>query len=68
MTVLSYARPISALLAGYIADKISPSKCTKFLFLFLLLSYLVLAALNVNNQLIYILYVNLIISMLGVFL
>ena len=67
MTVFSYARPISALLAGYIADKISPSKCTKFLFLFLLLSYLVLAALNVNNQLIYILYVNLIISMLGVF-
>ena len=57
----------SALLAGYIADKISPSKCTKFLFLFLVLSYLVLAALNVNNQLIYILYVNLIISMVGVF-
>ena len=67
MTVFSYARPISALLAGYIADKISPSKCTKFLFLFLVLSYLVLAALNVNNQLIYILYLNLIISMIGVF-
>ena len=67
MTVFSYARPISALLAGYIADKISPSKCTKFLFLFLLISYLVLAVLNVNNQLIYILYVNLIISMIGVF-
>ena len=67
MTILSYTRPVSALIAGYIADKISPSKCTKFLFFLLLIAYAFLVALGESNLITFILITNLIITMVGVF-
>ena len=67
MAVFSYTRPVSALLAGFIADKITPRSCTKFLFFFMLVSYAFLSFFNIDNQIIYIVYINFIISMVGVF-
>ena len=67
MTILSYTRPVSALIAGYIADKVSPSKCTKFLFFLLLIAYAFLVALGEGNLITLILITNLIITMVGVF-
>ena len=67
MAIFSYARPISALLAGFIADKITAKKSTIILFFFLLLSYAFLSTFNINNSLIVIIYINLIVTMAGVF-
>ena len=67
MAIFSYTRPIAALLAGLIADKITSRSCTKFLFFFMLVAYASLSIFNLDIQLIAIVYVNLIISMVGVF-
>ncbi len=67
MALFSYIRPISALLAGFIADKITPRSCSKYLFFLLLISYAFLSLLNIDNQIISIIYLNLVITMSGVF-
>jgi sugar phosphate permease len=67
MAIFSYSRPIAALLAGLIADKITSRSCTKFLFFFMLVAYAFLSIFNLDKQTIAIVYVNLIISMVGVF-
>jgi nitrate/nitrite transporter NarK len=67
MTLFSYTRPVAALLAGFIADKITPRVCTKYLFFFMVGSYAFLSIFNLDKQIISIVYLNLTISMVGVF-
>ena len=67
MTLFSYIRPVAALLAGFIADKITPRVCTKYLFVFMVASYAFLSIFNLDKEIISIVYLNLIISMVGVF-
>ncbi len=67
MTIFSYTRPVAALLAGFIADKITPRVCTKYLFFFMLVSYAFLSIFNLDKEIISIVYLNLTISMIGVF-
>lgn len=67
MTLFSYTRPVAALLAGFIADKITPRVCTKYLFFFMLVSYAFLSIFNLDKEIISIVYLNLTISMMGVF-
>ena len=67
ITNLSYLRPVSALLAGIIADKISSRKTTLLLFILMLFSYSFLSLINFDAQLVYFLYTNFIISMVAVF-
>ena len=67
MAIFSYTRPVAALLAGFIADKITPKRCAKFLFVFLLLSYTFLSLFGIDNQITAIIYINLVVTMIGVF-
>ncbi|MBJ56784.1 MAG: MFS transporter [Rickettsiales bacterium] len=64
---LSYLRPISAILAGLIADRVSSKKCTTFLFLFLFLSYFSLSFLSNVKGLFFLLFFNFVISLVSIF-
>ncbi len=64
---LSYLRPISAVLAGIIADRISSRKTSIFLFLFLMISYSSLTFLSSEDSIIIFLFLNFIISLVAIF-
>ena len=66
ITNLSYLRPISALLAGIIADKITSRFSCRILFVLMFISYGFLSLININNIL-YLIYLNFIISMIAIF-
>ena len=67
ITNLSYLRPISALLAGIIADKITSRFSCRILFVLMFLSYAFLTLINFNNNILYLIYLNFIISMIAIF-
>ena len=67
ITNLSYLRPISAILAGIIADKISSRKCTYLLFLSLMFSYLGLTIISNSDQIISLLFFNFMVSLVAIF-
>ncbi len=67
ITNLSYLRPISAILAGIIADKVSSKLSSKFMFILLIISYGFLSFINLNNIIYFLLFSTFIISMLAVF-
>ena len=67
ITNLSYLRPISALLAGIIADKITSRFSCRILFVLMFLSYAFLTLINFNNDILYLIYLNFIISMIAIF-
>ena len=64
---LSYLRPISAIIAGLIADKVSSKRCSTILFLFLFLTYLCLSFLSDDKELLILLYFNFVISLIAIF-
>ena len=67
ITNLSYLRPISAIMAGIIADRITSKLSCFFLFLLMIVSYTLLSIIKIDNSLIFLLYGNFIISMIAVF-
>ncbi|MBF95682.1 MAG: Inner membrane protein YihN [Alphaproteobacteria bacterium MarineAlpha9_Bin4] len=64
---LSYLRPISALSAGIIADRVTSKLSSLFLFILLLLSYSFLVFIEINNHMLYFLYFNFITTMIAIF-
>ena len=67
ITNLSYLRPFSALLAGIIADKITSRFSCLILFILMAISYAFLGLVDINNNLLYFLYFNFILSMIAIF-
>ena len=67
ITNLSYLRPVSALLAGFIADKITSKKTSLTLFIFLIISYAYLSFSKTDINYVYILFLNFILSMIAIF-
>ena len=64
---LSYLRPISAILAGVIADRITSKLSSKIMFILLIISYSCFSFLNMDSKLIFLLFVNFTISMIAIF-
>ena len=67
ITNLSYLRPVSALLVGFIADKITSKKTSLTLFIFLIISYAYLSFSKTDINYVYILFLNFILSMIAIF-
>ena len=67
MSNLSYLRPICAITAGIIADKISATKQSIFLFIILSISFLYLSLVSLTLNIEVLILINVITSMLAVF-
>ncbi len=67
MTLLAYLRPFSAIIAGVIADRFSTGKTIVFLFLILLFSYGSLSHILYEEKVIFIIFVNIIITLVSVY-
>ena len=67
ITNLSYLRPIAAILAGIIADKISSKLSCLTLFISMIFSYTVLSFINFSSSTLILIYLNFIISMIAIF-
>ena len=67
MSNLSYLRPICAITAGIIADRITTTKSTFFLFVFSTISFLILSIWSSYNSLMILIIANLTITMVAIF-
>ena len=67
MSNLSYLRPLCAIFAGLIADKISATKLSIYLFLVLIIAFLYLSLISTIFNLEILIMINIIISMAAVF-
>ena len=67
MSNLSYLRPICAITAGIIADRITTTRSTFCLFLFSTISFLILSIWSSNNNLLILIIANLTITMVAIF-
>ena len=65
MAIFSYTRPVAALLAGFIADKITPKGVLNSFCLFVTVLYF-LSLFGIDNQITAIIYINLVVTMIGV--
>ncbi len=67
ITNLSYLRPVSAILAGFIADRVTSTLSSKVVFIFLIISYAFLSFINIENKLLFLLISNFAVSMIAIF-
>lgn len=67
ITNLSYLRPISAILAGFIADKITSNLSSKIMFISLIISYFILSFIDWKQNISFFLLANFVISMIAIF-
>ena len=67
MSNLSYLRPLCAIFAGLIADKISATKLSIYLFLVLIIAFLYLSLISTIFNLEILIMINIMISMSAVF-
>lgn len=67
MSNFSYLRPICAISAGIIADKITASRLSIYIFIIMVLSFFLLAIISTNINLSTIIIINILISMLAIF-
>ena len=67
MSNLSYLRPICAITAGIIADRITTTKSTFFLFIFSTISFLILSIWSSYSGLMILIIANLTITMVAIF-
>ena len=67
MSNFSYLRPICALIAGLVADKIYASKSSVYLFLLMILSFLFLIFFSSNINMNFLIIINILTSMIAVF-
>ncbi len=67
ITNLSYLRPLAAILAGLIADKVTSKFSCLVLFLSMIISYALLGLINLDNNTFYLIYFSFIISMIAIF-
>ena len=66
-SLAAYIRPVAAIAAGIIADKITSSRLIAFSFAALIISYLILSLSSPNNISIIIIFLNLIVTFIAVF-
>lgn len=66
-SIAAFLRPIAAIAAGIIADRIMTSRVIGYAFVLLLLCYMMLAFQSPTPQLLNIIYVNLVITFMAVF-
>lgn len=64
---LAYLRPVAAIMAGILADRFMANKVIVILFIMLFISYFCLVIINVKNIHIYLLYMNIILTVVLVF-
>ena len=67
MSNLSYLRPLCAIFAGLIADKISATKLSIYLFISLIMAFLYLGFISTIFNLEILIMINIMISMAAVF-
>ena len=67
MSNLSYLRPICAISAGIIADKISATKQSIYLFIILSISFLYISLISLTMNIEILIFINVITSMIAVF-
>ncbi len=67
MSITAYLRPVSAVTAGFIVDRLSAKKVIIVSFILLIISYTILSILNPESNIANIIFTNIIITFMGVY-